>query len=485
MTGRYSHLERSIAGEQQTFARPLRSLVRGEAVTCGAAGSVADAAALMRAKGVGSLVVTEGGQPVGILTSHDLVAALADGAGARPVAERMTREPFSLPAHALAYEAALAMMARRIRHVLVTEEGRLAGVVSERDLFSLQRLGLGEITMEIRLAQEIGVVAEIAAEMRKLSVRLVEQGVAAEQLMSLVSVLNDRVSQRVIELVRRRHDLERISWCWLAFGSEGRLEQTFNSDQDNGLLFEAHDDASPASVRERLLPFARETNQALSDCGFPLCTGNIMASNPELCLSLEEWQAKMAGWMEFSVPKALLEAVICLDFRAIYGDGSLAARLRAWVHQLMPRHSLFLRHMAEKALQAQTALGRLGSFAVEDVPGAPGTFDLKANGAKIIIDAARIFALSHAVPQTNTAERLRAARAAMGMSEAEAQAAIDAFFVVQGIRLRIQAQSKTADPALDNRIQPEQLGRLESTVLKEALRIAHELQERLALDYRL
>ncbi len=485
MIERYSHLERRIAGEQQTFARPLRSLLRSEPVVCDAARPVAEAAALMRARGVGSLVIVEGGRPVGILTSHDLVAALAENAGAQPVAERMTRQPFSLPAHALAYEAALAMIARRIRHVLVTDEGRLVGVVSERDLFSLQRLGLGDITTEIRVAQGIGVLAEIAAEIRKLTARLVEQGVAAAQLMSLVSVLNDRVSQRAIELVRKRHDLERISWCWLAFGSEGRLEQTFSSDQDNGLLFEAHDDASAASVRERLLPFAREANEALDACGFPLCKGNIMASNPELCLSLEEWRAKMAGWIESTVPKALLEAVICFDFRPIYGDGSLAEGLREWVHQLVRRHPVFLRHMAGNALRAQPALGRLGGFATEDVAGAAGTIDLKAYGARIFIDAARIFALAHAVPQTSTAERLRAARAAMGMSESEAGAALEAFFAIQAIRLRIQAGSHATDAALQNRIDPSRLSRLESTVLKESLRIARELQDRLALDYRL
>jgi CBS domain-containing protein len=483
MKQRYSHLEGRIAGEQQTFARPLRSLLRGDLVVCEAGISASDAAALMRARGVGSLVVVEAGRPTGILTSRDLVAALADGAGSQRVAERMTREPFSLPAHALAYEAALAMIARRIRHVLVTDEGRLVGVVSERDLFSLQRLGLGEITMEIRLAEEVRVVVEIAAEVRKLTARLVEQGVAAEQLTSLVSVLNDRLSQRVIELVRKRHDLERISWCWLAFGSEGRLEQTFSSDQDNGLLFRAHDAAPPAAVRERLLPFAREVNEALDACGFPLCKGNVMASNPDLCLSAHEWRAKMAGWIESSGPKALLEAVICFDFRPLHGDGSLAEGLRAWVQELTRRHPAFLRHMAENALRSQPGLGRLGGFVTDDVPGAEGTLDLKAQGAKIIIDAARIFALAHAVPQTNTAERLRAAHAALGMGDAEANAAVDAFFVIQAIRLRIQAQAQGADVALQNRVDPIALGRLESTLLKESLRVARELQERLALDY--
>jgi len=475
---KYGHLERRIADEQQTFARPLRTLVRRDAVVCDETALISQVAATMRAEGVGSIVVLDqAGRPSGILTSHDIVAALADGAAGRPAAERMTREPLALPAHALAYEAALAMLSRRIRHVLVVEEGRLLGVVSERDLFSLQRLGLGEITMEIRLAQELGVVAGVAAEVRKLTARLVEHGVAAEQLMALVSVLNDRLSQRVIELVRKRHDLERISWCWLAFGSEGRLEQTFSSDQDNGLIFVTHDSA-PSAAREKLLPFAREVNEALAACGFPLCKGNVMASNPALCLSAAEWRAKMARWIESSVPKALLEAAILFDFRAIQGDGSLADALRGNVHELARRHPVFLRNMAENALQARPALGAVGGFASAN---ADGTIDLKLQGARIFTDAARIFALAHAVARTNTAERLRAAHAAMGMPREEADAAIDAFFVVQSVRLRHQAGEPEA--ALQNRVDPAGLGRLESTLLKESLRVARELQDRLALDY--
>ncbi|MEW6688955.1 MAG: DUF294 nucleotidyltransferase-like domain-containing protein [Pseudomonadota bacterium] len=485
MPSRYAHLERRIAGEQQTFARPLRSLLRGAPVTCDEACRIAEAAALMRARGVGSLVVLDGGgRPSGIITSHDLVGALADGAGAEAVAARMTRAPFALPAHALAYEAALAMIARRIRHVLVTDEGRLAGVVSERDLFSLQRLGLGEVTMEIRLAQDIGVLAEIAAEIRKLTAGLVANGVAPGQLMALVSVLNDCLSHRVIDLVRGRHDLEHISWCWLAFGSEGRLEQTFSSDQDNGLLFTAHDAAPAARVRERLLPFAAEVNQALDLCGFPLCKGNVMASNPELCLSQQEWRAKMAGWIEAALPKALLDAAICFDFRPIYGDDSLAERLRAEVWELVRRHPVFLRHMAQNALQTPPALGRLGGFATSDVPGGEGTIDLKMQGARVFVDAARIFALAHAIPQTSTAERLRAARAPLGMGEAEAGAAIEAFFAVQAVRLKHQARPGAGE-SLHNRVDPARLGRMEAVRLKEALRVARELQDRLALEYQL
>jgi len=488
MAEKYAHLERRIAGEQQTFARPLRSLVTREAVLCEESRTISEAARLMRAQGVGSLIVMDGaGKPVGVVTSSDLMSAIAESAEGERLTEWMTRDPFALPAHALAYEAALAMMAKHIRHVLVIDEGRVLGVVSERDLFSLQRLGLGEISMEIRLAPDVAVVAGIANEVRTLTLRLIEQGVAAEQLTSLVSVLNDRLTQRVIELVREGRDLERISWCWLAFGSEGRLEQTFTSDQDNGLVFTAHDAAASDTVRERLLPFARAVNEALDCCGFALCKGNVMASNPGLCLSLDEWRAKMGSWIEVSNPQALLDAVICFDFRPIYGDFTLADRLRAWVHDLVRRHPVFLRHMATNALKAQPAIGRLGGFVTDDVPGAKETIDLKQHGARIFIDAARVYGLARAVAQTNTADRLRLACAALGMKQADIDALVEAFFVVQAIRLRNQAraQAQGLDEAVHNRVDPNRLGRIESVTLKESMRIGREFQERLSLDYQL
>ena len=351
----------------------------------------------------------DGPRPIGIFTTTDLVAVAARGLDEQAVAEVMTRTPFALPAHALAYEAALAMIGTHIRHVLVMDEDRIIGVVSERDLFSLQRLGLGEITTEIRLAGRIELLVDLAAEIRKLARLLVEEGVAAEQLTLFVSVLNDRLCQRIIEIERKNHQWERISWCWLAFGSEGRFEQTFSTDQDNGILFSAHEQATPDAVRARLLPFAGSVNQALDACGFPLCKGRVMASNPKLCLSLEEWQVKMGGWLESPEPKALLDASICFDFRPLYGDTTLAVALREWV---LPR------------TRANTAPAPYGGKCAAVQAAATccvPTEDARMRARHQSDSTAcvrswirRASVLAHALPQTNTGER-RASRAGSGM----------------------------------------------------------------------
>ena len=473
-----------MADEPQIFASPLHSLVRRAPVVCTEAASVDDAARTMHQQDVGSVVVVDAhSRPLGIFTTQDLVRMVAEDRRDAPVSAAMTRDPIALPGHAPAYEAALAMVEHHVRHVLVTQDGRLVGVISERDLFSLQRLGLAELTMEIRLAADIDLLARLGAQIRRITALLVEQGVAAERLTLFVSVLNDRLSQRVIEVVRKRHRWEHIGWCWLAFGSEGRLEQTFSSDQDNGLVFESHEGASATETRRALLAFAREVNDALDACGFPLCTGNVMASNPALCLSLDEWKAKMGGWFEHPDPKALLDGAICFDFRPLFGDASLAQALREWLLPRTRARPAFLRLMAANALEARPALGVLADFATEDAPDAPGTINLKLHGVRPFVDAARVYALAFGIAPTATVERLRAAIAGLRMQPLEMAAIVEAFLFIQALRLRIQARPGTSQRESANQIDPRSLNEFERHGLKDALRQGRKLQQRLALDY--
>jgi CBS domain-containing protein len=235
-------------------------------------------------------------------------------------------------------------------------------------------------------------------------------------------------------------------------------------------------------VRERLLPFALAVNQALDACGFPLCKGQVMASNPRMCLSLDEWKSRIRGWVMTPAPADLLNAAIFFDLRPLHGDTNLADALRGHIHELARANPAFLRLMAENALEARPPLGIVRDFTTTDAPERAHSVNLKLNGARPFIDAARIYALAHGLAQTNTAERLRAARGPMGMGTLESEALVRGFFVVQGLRLRNQALLPLGHEAA-NRIDPDDLDPLERRILKGAFLQAKALQSRLALDY--
>jgi CBS domain-containing protein len=237
------------------------------------------------------------------------------------------------------------------------------------------------------------------------------------------------------------------------------------------------------SLRRAFLPFARVVNEALNACGFPLCKGNVMASNPELCLSLEEWRARFLGWMHASDPQALLNATIYFDFRPLYGAEYLAEELREWMLGTIAGASVFQRFMAGMALAVEPPIGMIRDFVYDKGGQFPHTIDLKASGSRLFVDVARILSLAAGIGETSTAERLRALAERGKLGREDVGAIVDGFFVIQQLRLR--QQQKGTEQGMANRVDPESLNELDRLILKEAFKQAKKLQGRLQMEYRL
>ncbi|MBK8325046.1 MAG: CBS domain-containing protein [Betaproteobacteria bacterium] len=475
------------AANELTMASPLRTALRRAPVTLPQGASVREVLELMKARRIGSVVLTNAdGCPAGIFTQTDVLdrVALAGQSLDRPVEEVMTRNPTSLPASAALSEAAQLMARRGFRHLLVLEGEMLAGVISERDLFGLQRLSMQGLRKEIAQSGTVDALAFAAREVRGLGTAMLAQGVASEQITQFVSALNDAVTERALELAGRNHDMAAVGYCWMGLGSEGRNEQTLATDQDNAIIFPDPPAGEREALRAKLLAFADEVNRTLDACGFPLCKGNIMARNPQWCLALPEWLDRFDDWMRNADPEALLNATIFFDFRALHGDAALVDRLREFLLGKVKDRPAFLRQMAANALQVRPPLGLFGDIVVENDEG--GTIDLKRQVSRPFVDCARILALSSGVAAVSTVERLRGAGPRIRMSEDDVATAIDAFQFVQMLRLRSQDSLErglgTTEP---NRIDPDTLNSLDRRILRETLRQARKLQNRVALDYQL
>jgi CBS domain-containing protein len=138
----------SLAAEQQAMGRALRSLIHRSPVTCLPDATVGEALRTMKSAEVGSIIITApDGSPAGIFTQHDVFDRVATaGRGLDdPISAVMTPSPRALPADANAYDAALLIARHGIRHVPVLDGRKVIGVVTERDLFALQRVGIRAI----------------------------------------------------------------------------------------------------------------------------------------------------------------------------------------------------------------------------------------------------------------------------------------------------------------------------------------------------
>ena len=424
------------------------------------------------------------GLPLGLVTLWDLLHIISfEGGGLDdPVVAHMVGAPLALPADAPAHRARVLMTRRGTRYLLVVDgDGRLCGLIDKADLLGLRAGGAEALIEAIAAARDLDTMTRVADQVRRRGVELFRGGLGIESLCHWMSTLNDLIVMRVIELMEDEFELPAVPWCWLVFGSEGRLEMTFSTDQDNGLLFVPPEPAATESLRAAFLPFARAVNEALHHCGFERCRGNIMASNPSLCLSAEEWRRAFAGWLAEPDPKALVNGTIFFDFRPLYGAFEPADALHGWLMAQTPQASRFLRNLAELAVGVAPPLGWAGQFSYDRHPDFPHSIDLKLQGARLFVDAARLWALQHGIPTSNTPERLRALDGIEGAAGSDTAADIEAFQLIQRFRIARQLESLAAPAGSDlaNRLDPDDLNELHRLMLKDALKVAKRMQSRL------
>lgn len=126
-----------MSGSSGLIARPLAVIMNRRIRTVPVTATLAEAARQMRTERTGALVVTDQGQYVGIVSETDLVRrAMADGLDPQQETVRriMSQPIISLDISRTAHEASDLMADRGIRHVAVTEDHEIVGMVSVRDL---------------------------------------------------------------------------------------------------------------------------------------------------------------------------------------------------------------------------------------------------------------------------------------------------------------------------------------------------------------
>ena len=477
-------LQAELAAREQAghaLDRPLGDLPRRPPVSLPTTATVREALQTMRERHIGSVLLhAPSGTLAGILTRHDVLdrITLAGVGLEQPVADVMSRPVHGLDVQDSGHDAAFLMMQRGIRHVPVLENGRAVSIVSERDLFALQRFSVRHLSAAMERCHVLSDFQQVAADIRSYTRQLMAQGLQARQLTAMVSHLNDRLTQRLIEVHRQQAGLPADAFCWVALGSEGRNEQTLATDQDNALIFDSTD---PEADRPRWLAFAQQVNQALDRCGFPLCQGGVMAGNPACCLDRREWEQRFDRWIDAGGPQELLHAAIFFDLRALSGPSDWVEALRQRILTRTEASPRFIRQMTQSHLEHPVPLNWHGGIDGRK-EGAHLWFDLKLQGTALLVEGARIVALAHGVAATNTRERLLEAGRVMGAPLAEYEGWISAFDFLQMHRMALQTGAQ-ANPEHPNRIDLRSLNAVDQRVLQASLRSIRTLQQRLTLDY--
>ena len=475
-------------GERLLLTTPVGSLATREVIAGRSDLTIREAAQIMSRNRVSALVINDaGGIPVGIVTDRDLremVAAAARDFG-EPVALIMSDKLLRADARDSCFEALLSMIRHKVHHILVEDGGRLRGIITNHDLTLLQGNSPLAVAREIESLQEIDGLAATATKINRLVGLLLKHGAKASNVTRVITEINDRLVRRVLELVERQLGPAPLDWCWIVFGSGGRKEQTFKTDQDNAIIF-----AEPATAeqerlaREWFAPFTERARDALIRCGLPACPANYMASNPQWCQPLSTWKQYFSAWITTPTAEALLRSVIFFDFRPLRGDAHLAGRLRDHLDAEIGRTPAFLGFMANLLVQNRPPIGFFQHFVVEKNGEHKDELNLKFKAAAPIVDLLRFFSLENGVRETATLERLQALRERHTLVAEYADELEYAFEYITLLRIHTQYGQIAQGLEPDNFINPKNLSSLERKTVREAFQLISRLQDLIIERYR-
>ncbi|PKO90490.1 MAG: cyclic nucleotide-binding protein [Betaproteobacteria bacterium HGW-Betaproteobacteria-12] len=453
--------------ERDLGSLPLAMLVGRAPVCTSPEASIREAARHMSRERVSALLVVDEGGLLGIVTDRDLRSrCLAAGLSEQmPISAIMTADPLTLPPDAPGFEALLAMTRRGIHHLPVAEPGKLHGLVSSTDLLRAQGISSIHLADRIRRAGNLGDLATLAGELPELWLNLARRGEGAAILGRIVSGLADTIAGRLLGLAEEHLGPPPVPYAWIAYGSQGRQEQTLHSDQDNALILD--DDYDAEQHGEYFAGLAREVCDGLAACGFMHCPGAMMATNPDWRQPLAAWRELFTDWISSTDPQKGRLASNLFDLRVVHGEPALARPLRQLITSLAPRHETLLTHLVANGCATPPPLGFFRQLVVTGSGEHEGELDIKRHGILPIVDLARIHALAAGVGEIGTLARLRGTAGQALLSRDGAETLISAFDFLLALRTRHQLEQLLAGQPAGNYLAPARLGAADRRHLRD------------------
>ena len=473
------------------FDTTLGRVLRSAATTVAADATVQDAARAMAAGETDSVVIVQDRAPVGVVTEGDLVervVAVGGDAGA-PVMSLVERPPIALPASARLFDAVRTMMEHRVRRIVVLDEGGgLKGLLTSEQVNHYRGLDPVATTERLERAQSVPEMAALRADSNRRLYRLHHQGVHSEDLLGVVTEVDDQLKARLIQIAEAEVRAElgdaffEGPWAWLTFGASGRNESVLQAWQDNGLVYADPEPADAERAAATYEALATRIVGAMKTCGYAEPENEIDASREAFRQPLSAWRDAFGTWAAAESAADTAAAALCFDVRAIAGDEALAEALREAVSARLPNARLSA-VLAREGTKVPMPLTTFGRFDVDDEDGVVGV-DLRRRGMMPVVHMARALALeTGCLSPSNTFARLRHVSASDHPLAATARALLPAFGTLTDFTLRAQMQAAERGETPTDRIDPDQLHKSQQNLLKETFQTIDAAQKKVRAHY--
>ena len=458
-------------GEQLLYSLSAGDVTAAPPVLCREETPIQQVAEMMRKAEASCAFVTNGDRKaVGIVTESDLAEkVVAAGRSSQDAVSTIMAAPVvSVRASEPTFQAMLLMLQRNIHHVLVTRDGLPHSVLTTHDLMLLQ--GRSPLVLSRDIDRQTTVEGVVAAQGRILALipLLIREGAKASHIGHVIAEINDHVVHKLMKIAEEQVGPPPCPYCWITLGSEGRREQTFKTDQDNGLIYADLPDEQQPAAYEYFRTLAKTASEYMSRCGYPPCHGGYTAANARWRQPVDVWRSYFSEWITDPEQHTALHGLIFFDMRPVFGDFRLFEQVREYVHTLLKSAGFFKSILAYVSIIQKPPLSLFRNFIVERNGEHKDSLDLKMYGTAPIVNLARLFAVDALIEATGTIERLAAVREA-GYGDATMLAdLIEASEFLMMLRLQHQVDQARAGEQVSNYVNPESLSHLQRALLKEA-----------------
>lgn len=459
--------------------KPLHELIEGLPVKVPESVSIHQAAKIMAQHKVSSLLITREDKLVGIVTDRDLrnrvVAVAADVT--QPVASIMTPEPAKIHQYRTLFDAMSLMSERNIHHlpVVARDTKQPMGMITATDVVRSQKGNVLFIIGELSKADNLYELIRSSWQMPHYFASHAKRPGDFDIAGKVLSQATDIMTRKLIGFYQREQGPAPFAYSWVVYGSQAREDQTMGSDQDNSLLLARRPNATESEYFEGM---AEYVCNGLGKCGIKLCDGNIMASNPDLRLSLDAAKEEAQNWVNAPTPQAIMHFNIFLDARCAAGDSALFRRLQQARVPLL-QQKMFLAALARHNNDVPVPLSMFQKFVYEKGYEQGDTIDLKVKAIAIINNLARIYALANGLTMPSTLGRLAALPAGSGLSTKDAQNLRDIWLFLNRLRWRHQLTNSVTN----NRVAVSSLSSIERHQLKAAFKAIERAQQAAVMNF--
>lgn len=400
-----------------------------------------------------------------------------------PAGEVMDHRIVSIHADSYVYEALLLMFQTKTRYLVVEGAAGYLGLISRNKILTESSKSPFLFIQSVKQAMHREELKKKWEKVPKIVYKLIQRGVKAEIVNQIISTVADTVIVRVIENVLKEMGPAPAKFVFFTMGSEGRMEQTLKTDQDNAIIYEDKANEQRELVREYFLSFAKEVSRRLDFIGFDYCAGGFMAQNPKWTHSLSHWKRNYAGWFLESSPETVMNYGLFFDCRPLYGEFQLLNDLKAFMgEQLKNPLERFFFNMAQNALQFDPQLtwfNNIRTFKVDDVE----VFDIK-RAMSPVVEAIRIYSLSQGIFETNTGRRLKLL-VEKGVIDGKTYSEwYNAYYYLMALRLEMQAARIVKEGKKPrNYIQVSDLTKVQLVTIREIFKVIGDVQLRIKIEF--